>query len=264
MRRLRHPAQAGGSVQSERISANDSTNMTMRIAYAGLALLTAVEIGCAGPAATNGPAYCFVEESPEKLVFELIGHTQPINPRTVLLFPVVENGIINGKPVRYGIGPPVIYSQGTDVTTIQFKGIDRKQISRFKVWARGYFFTGVPRVFLYADTVFGRECLLVELTPLKPELSQQRFESAVIAELKKGQITVIAPVDLNDEADYTKAFRASELKSWVKMPYGYRREKSTWGAVGSKVDFILTDDDFKLIESYFRGEGRGAGTNAPN
>ena len=196
-----------------------------------------------------------VEEQAEKGIAERIGHIQPVALETVLLFPVVENGVIRGQPVHDGLGSPVLYRPGTDLDGLQFDGVDRWPVKRYMVWARGYYMEGIPRLFLHSDTVWGRQCFLVELTPIKPGTSREQLESAILDELKKGEITVEPPIRITDGVDSARLFRASQVESWLKDPLsGYRRRMVNWGQPGSKVQFILTEEDFKLIKSYLRGE----------
>ncbi|MEI7730295.1 MAG: hypothetical protein WCO56_12025 [Verrucomicrobiota bacterium] len=214
--------------------------------------------GSHGHGVTVGLPYCFVEESANQSIAERIGRIIPIDLDQVLLFPVVTRGIINGKNINYGIGSPLLYKPGTDVESLIFKGVEKWPVKRYMVWVRGYYMEQIPRLFLYSDTIWGRKCLLVELTPVKPGTDQRKMGDDIIRELKKKEIIVKQCIPITDEMDYAQLIQASALTSWMRDPLsGYKREIGVWDTPGWKIQIMLTDDDFELIESYLRGEKGG-------
>ena len=201
--------------------------------------------------------YCFVEEHPDRNLADNLDTIKPINEETVLLFPVITKGVVNGKRVYYGLGSPVLYKQGDDVENIQFKGVERWPTKRYLVWARGYYPHMIPRQFLLLHTINGTECAFCELIVVKPGTDQQKMVSAMVNELKKGSIIVEDRTEITDGIDYARLIRASELRSWRKstsFQVGWQTTKGVWNLPGAKVDILLTSEDFQLIESYLRGE----------
>lgn len=212
--------------------------------------------GCVQPAPKGKSLpYCFMEETPENPLPK-IGHIEPIPETNVLLFPIVTQGVINGKKVAYGLGSPVVYKQGDDLETLHFRGVERWPTVRFMVWARGHYMREIPRQFLYSDIIAGKKCLLVELTPLMPGTDRRKLEESWIRELKSGKIIVEKTgrsTYIADVKDYSRLIKAPQLVSW-KVSNGFQNEFNVWGLPGATVDILLSDDDFKLIESYLKGD----------
>jgi hypothetical protein len=216
--------------------------------------------------------YSFIEEIPEKTISERVvsereghifsgGHIPPID-EPVLLFPVITKGVINGKHVNYGLGSPVLYNLGTDVNTLQFKGIERWPRKWYVVWARGYYVVTIPHMFTYADKFEGQEYTVVELTPIKPGTDQQKMEAAIINELKKGEIVVENGVlNIANVTDYAQLIKAEEFRSWIIHPGNFQDQRVLWALPGATVEILLTPEDYSLIESYLRGESPS--TNSP-
>jgi hypothetical protein len=213
--------------------------------------------GCSSPRAadTKLPPYCFTEEVADKSLAERLGNVRPIDGGEVLLFPIVTEGIINGVPIRIGVGSPVLYKQGTDLETIPFKGIEKWPRKRYLVWARGYYPKMLANLFVYTNNILGITCIVEDLTPLKPGTDQTRFEQTFIDELRKGFIVVEPELEISDEVDYAKLSKAMSLYSWLSSPSGIHKLHLLWGMPpGTKVAVVLTPDDFPLIESYLKGE----------
>jgi hypothetical protein len=241
--------------------------------YLNLYLLALLPLGVNGcgnlkAAPSQKLLYSFVAEVPENTLEERVGqippsHIPPIEERTVLLFPVINNGVVNGKRVPYGLGSPVIYKQGDDVNTLQFKGIEHWPGKGYMVWARGYYIVTTPRQFLLSEIFEGQKYTLVELTPIKPRTDQRKMESAIIKELQKGKIIVEDGIlNIAEVTDYARLIKAEIMKSWMKkIPDGYQCEMVLWGRPGAALEILLTPDDYTLIESYLRGESPS--TNSP-
>jgi hypothetical protein len=211
--------------------------------------------------------YSFIKEIPENTLGERVGHIPPshippIEEKTVLLFPVITEGIVNGQHIYYGLGSPVLYNWGDDVNTLQFKGIERWPSKRYMVWARGYYPQKIRRIFMYTEIFEGKEYTLIDLNPIKPGTDQQKMEAAIINELKKGKIVVEDGIlNIADVTDYTRLIKAPILKSWIKKDNGYQSEMGLWGLPGATMEILLTPYDYTLIESYLQGESPA--TNSP-
>jgi hypothetical protein len=205
------------------------------------------------------PPYCFIAEVADKVLPERLANIKPIDEEKVLLFPVVTEGIISGTPVYVGIGSPVLYKQGTDLETVSFSRVEKWPRKRYLVWARGYYPKSLSNLFVYTNEVFGKTCIVEELTPLKPGTDRTRMEKAIIDELRKGEITVEPRLEITDDIDYARVIRAESVLSWMESPIGSHKSKLVWGLpIGSKVKILLAPDDFRLIESYLRGDESGS------
>ena len=229
--------------------------------------MAAFVAGCNDP--TKNPAvsedlpYCFIDESADIYLGERIGKIAPIALDEVLLFPVVENGVIQGKPVSNGIGSPVVYRPGSDIRLLQFPGIERWSVKRYMVMARGYYFSLLPRMFVFTDTVWGKKCNLAELTPLMPGTDRRQFAMAALNALRSGTITVTEETTIDSATDYSAFFRASELKSWqTSKTTGWHPSQIVWTSPGSKVELVLTEGDFEIVERYLIG-GEEKAPNQP-
>jgi hypothetical protein len=194
-------------------------------------------------------SFVVIDQLPDKHVFE---RTKDFNPtvKRVILLPIVENYLWNGKRHHFALADPIIVEPGGE--TLQkimapFETGDQAVRSCI-ILARDYCPGTLQPVINYAGSYKGKEVWLVELARLSSDQYKGALES-IINELSSGSIQVGKEKIFESAVKEGKLLSTGELLSPIVRNDGFRFRYVLWNMPpDTKVPICMSSAGLNVIK----------------
>jgi hypothetical protein len=209
-----------------------------------------------GAQGTPWPEISFVvlDEIPDKFVFSRTKDFVPSVNRVVLL-PIVENYLWNGKRYYLALADPIIVEPGRETLRKTMSSLETgdQVVRECVVLARGYCPGTLQPVINYAGSYNGKTNWLVELAKVSDFQFENAFQS-ITNELTSSALRIGKEKTFEVAIKEKALLRTGELLSPVIRNDGFRSRYVLWSVpVGTEVAICLSSNAIKSLKNELLG-----------